>query len=83
MEEKIRDHSDDHEPQTSLICVENTQNFCGGKVLPLNWLNDVSIKIKILSNETNITNLLYECSKMKKTFKDFLWFKDFIQELLS
>lgn len=42
MEEKVRDHEDDHEPKTSLICVENTQNWCGGKVLPLEWLDDVS-----------------------------------------
>jgi threonine aldolase len=43
MEERVRDTSDDHEPVTSLICVENTQNWCGGKVLPLEWLDDVSI----------------------------------------
>jgi hypothetical protein len=43
MEEKVRDHTDDHEPMTSLICVENTQNWCGGKVLPLKWLDEVSI----------------------------------------
>jgi hypothetical protein len=42
MEEKVRDHTDDHEPRTSLICVENTQNWCGGKVVPLEWLDDVS-----------------------------------------
>ncbi|XP_069684964.1 uncharacterized protein [Periplaneta americana] len=41
MEERVRDHSDDHEPKTSLICVENTQNWCGGKVLPLEWLDDL------------------------------------------
>jgi hypothetical protein len=45
MEEKVRDHRDDHEPMTSLICVENTQNWCGGKVLPLDWLDDVSIAV--------------------------------------
>ncbi|PSN45213.1 putative low-specificity L-threonine aldolase 2 [Blattella germanica] len=43
MEEKIRDHSDDHEPKTSLIVVENTQNWCGGKVLPMKWIDDVSV----------------------------------------
>jgi hypothetical protein len=43
MEEKVRNHTDDHEPMTSLICVENTQNWCGGRVLPLEWLDDVSI----------------------------------------
>ena len=42
MEEKVRDPEDDHEPKTSLICAENTHNWCGGKVLPLEWLDDVS-----------------------------------------
>lgn len=42
MEEKVRNHTDDHEPMTSLICVENTQNWCGGRVLSLEWLDDVS-----------------------------------------
>ncbi|XP_058445999.1 uncharacterized protein LOC131427094 [Malaya genurostris] len=30
---------DVHEPQTSLVLVENTHNMCGGKVLPLKWLD--------------------------------------------
>jgi hypothetical protein len=50
MEEKVRDSSDDHEPATSLICVENTQNWCGGKVLPLEWLDDVSIAGNCFAN---------------------------------
>ncbi|KAJ9574649.1 hypothetical protein L9F63_008181, partial [Diploptera punctata] len=49
MEEKIRDHSDIHEPKTSLICVENTQNWCGGKVLPLKWLDELGIRAKKLN----------------------------------
>lgn len=48
MEEKVRDHTDDHEPMTSLICVENTQNWCGGKVLPLEWLDDLAMRAKKL-----------------------------------
>lgn len=31
------DHS--HFPVTTLVCVENTHNMCGGKVLPLDWLD--------------------------------------------
>ena len=41
-EEIVRNLEDDHEPKKSLIGVENTHNFCGGKVLPLEWLDDVS-----------------------------------------
>jgi threonine aldolase len=42
VEEKVRGHEDDYEPKISLICVENTHNWCGGNVLPLEWLDDVS-----------------------------------------
>jgi threonine aldolase len=30
---------DIHEPETCLICVENTHNACGGKVLPITFLH--------------------------------------------
>ncbi|CAG2068754.1 unnamed protein product, partial [Timema podura] len=41
MESKVRSGNDSlHEPITSLICVENTHNVCGGKVLPLDWLDE-------------------------------------------
>ena len=42
MEEELRNHEDDHGPKISLICVENTHNLCGGKVLILEWMDDVS-----------------------------------------
>ncbi|KAJ2945855.1 hypothetical protein O0L34_g4761 [Tuta absoluta] len=45
VENKIRG-SDIHEPTTSLVCVENTHNYCGGKVLPLKWLDDLSALCK-------------------------------------
>jgi len=41
-EELLRNREDDHEPKISLICVENTHNCFGGKLLPLEWLDDVS-----------------------------------------
>jgi threonine aldolase len=34
LEGAIREH-DIHEPETRLICIENTHNSCGGRVLPL------------------------------------------------
>ncbi|XP_059096923.1 uncharacterized protein LOC131891393 [Tigriopus californicus] len=37
---KIRP-DDQLEPQTALICIENTHNKCGGKVLPLTWIREV------------------------------------------
>lgn len=30
---------DPHNPITRLICLENTQNFCGGRVLPLDYMD--------------------------------------------
>lgn len=36
----IREY-DIHEPITRLICIENTHNACGGKVLPLSFLKEL------------------------------------------
>jgi threonine aldolase len=36
----IRDH-DIHEPQTKLICIENTHNACGGKILPISFMKNL------------------------------------------
>lgn len=38
---KIRGQ-DQHEPRTTLAIVENTHNICGGKVIPLKWLDEIS-----------------------------------------
>ncbi|XP_076459345.1 uncharacterized protein LOC143292711 [Babylonia areolata] len=38
---KIRDRSDTHYPFTTAICLENTHNKCGGKVLPLDYIKKV------------------------------------------
>ena len=42
--------NDIHEPITKLICIENTHNACGGKILPLPFIQDLknlSIKFEI------------------------------------
>lgn len=49
---KIR-FGDCHEPQTALAIVENTHNMCGGKVLPLEWLENLG---KICKEE-NFNNI--------------------------
>ncbi|XP_073944947.1 uncharacterized protein [Choristoneura fumiferana] len=41
LEKKFRG-SDIHEPITSLVCIENTHNVCGGKVLPQKWQQDLA-----------------------------------------
>ncbi|XP_076049848.1 uncharacterized protein LOC143030574 isoform X2 [Oratosquilla oratoria] len=40
MTEAVR-KSRPHNPITSLVCAENTHNYCGGKALPLEWLNEL------------------------------------------
>ncbi|KAK4874186.1 hypothetical protein RN001_013546 [Aquatica leii] len=42
VERKIRIDTDCHEPSTGLIIVENTHNMCGGKVIPLDWLDSLA-----------------------------------------
>ncbi|XP_055381134.1 uncharacterized protein LOC129611806 [Condylostylus longicornis] len=39
--QKIRSY-DQHEPITALVIVENTHNMCGGKVIPLEWIEELS-----------------------------------------
>uniref|UniRef100_A0A1B0FBV5 Aromatic amino acid beta-eliminating lyase/threonine aldolase domain-containing protein n=1 Tax=Glossina morsitans morsitans TaxID=37546 RepID=A0A1B0FBV5_GLOMM len=56
LQRKMHLYDDCHEPLTSLIVVENTHNMCGGKVLPLRWLDElVSIcKNKEMTNGKTI-----------------------------
>ncbi|XP_050520507.1 uncharacterized protein LOC126893967 [Daktulosphaira vitifoliae] len=47
LNEKLRPESPDpHEPYTSVVCIENTHNTCGGTVLPLKWIDELSNKLK-------------------------------------
>jgi len=39
---------DPHFPRTKLICLENTQNHCGGRVLPLDYMDEVGALAKDL-----------------------------------
>ena len=41
----IRD-DDIHEPATKLICIENTHNVCGGKILPISFLDELNLLAK-------------------------------------
>jgi threonine aldolase len=47
--QSIRD-TDIHEPITKLICIENTHNVCGGRILPLKFIED----LHNTSNKLNI-----------------------------
>lgn len=41
LENAIRPLNDVHQPWTQLICLENTQNRCGGKVLNIDYMKQV------------------------------------------
>ncbi|XP_026823295.1 probable low-specificity L-threonine aldolase 2 isoform X1 [Rhopalosiphum maidis] len=48
---KIRpEFPDPHEPYTTLVCIENTHNYCGGTVLPIEWIDQLGK----LTKERNI-----------------------------
>lgn len=39
---KIRGSDPIHEPRTTMVVVENTQNVCGGRVIPLEWMDELA-----------------------------------------
>lgn len=48
MESKVRE-DDPHLPVTSLVAIENSHNKCGGRVLPLGWLGELSTTCRRLN----------------------------------
>lgn len=44
VESKIR-KKDDHLPTTRVICIENTHNNKGGRVVPLSFMKEVSQRV--------------------------------------
>jgi threonine aldolase len=49
VKKSIREN-DIHEPITRLICIENTHNVCGGKILPLEFIS----KLRKIANQYHI-----------------------------
>ncbi|XP_034488219.1 probable low-specificity L-threonine aldolase 2 [Drosophila innubila] len=43
---KIRNYRDCHEPVTAMVAVENTHNICGGKVIPLAFLDELATLVR-------------------------------------
>ncbi|KAM8707353.1 hypothetical protein ACLKA7_011440 [Drosophila subpalustris] len=43
---KIRNYKDCHEPVTAMVAVENTHNICGGKVIPLAYLDELASLVR-------------------------------------
>ena len=41
IKQMIRDDSDVHCCRTAAVCIENTQNVCGGRVLPLAYVDEL------------------------------------------
>ena len=57
IKEKIRPLDDDHQPWTRAICIENTHNRCGGKVLSLDYMRQV----RKLHNKKKMICVNYSC----------------------
>ncbi|XP_077300476.1 uncharacterized protein LOC143921178 [Arctopsyche grandis] len=45
MERHVRGE-DIHEPKTTMVVVENTHNMCGGKVIPMDWIEKLATVAK-------------------------------------
>lgn len=43
---RIRGSDPLHEPKTKLVIVENTHNLCGGRVIPLEWMDELAVICK-------------------------------------
>jgi threonine aldolase len=41
IKDAVRDDSDDHWPETKLLCLENTHNMCGGVALSSDYMNQM------------------------------------------
>lgn len=54
MKERIRLSDDPHFPITRLICVENTHNYCGGKVIPVPYMKKVLAQFFFISTSVLI-----------------------------
>lgn len=54
MKERIRLSDDPHFPYTRLICVENTHNYCGGKVIPVPYMKKVLAQVFFISTSVLI-----------------------------
>ena len=80
----IRDN-DIHEPETKLICIENTHNACGGKILPIDFMHriknlSISHKIPIHMDGARLWNAL---TVLQKKPQDIGYFVDSLTVCLS
>jgi threonine aldolase len=44
---KIRNSKDAHQSHSVLLCVENTHNRCGGRIVPQKWILKVILLTKM------------------------------------
>lgn len=58
LKRKVRPLDDPHQPLTRVIALENTHNACGGRVLPISFIEEVNILANILIR-CSIKRLLY------------------------
>jgi threonine aldolase len=52
--DSFRDDSDDHWPETKLLCLENTHNMCGGVALPQSYMDEMGDLAKELNIKCHV-----------------------------
>ena len=50
LQRKIRDRDDPHVPWTRAVCLENTQNRCGGSVISVDYIKQVLIMVHLTAS---------------------------------
>lgn len=70
-EHLISDHTDCHCSRTKVVCIENTHNHCGGRVLPVSFIEDLRQicnrhDIMIHLDGSRIMNASIACGKSVK-----------------
>ena len=46
LQRKIRARNDPHLPWTRVVCLENTQNRCGGSVISVDYIKQVLMRVR-------------------------------------
>ncbi|XP_021374437.1 probable low-specificity L-threonine aldolase 2 isoform X2 [Mizuhopecten yessoensis] len=85
LKSKIRPLDDPHQPHTRLICLENTHNRCGGKVLPVSFMKEVYS----IAQENNLSvhldgaRVLNAAAALKIPVSDILQYTDSVNMCFS
>ncbi|XP_052071631.1 uncharacterized protein LOC127709963 [Mytilus californianus] len=85
MKQRIRQIDDPHFPFTRVICLENTHNFCGGKVVPLSFMEEVYNIAKSANVNVHLdgARVLNAATALNVPVKDILKYTDTVNMCFS